>query len=475
MNTIFDRLWDQAMPQSMQPRTRQQARDLATGLLNCSGKRTITGLLCGSGRQFTDWSAAYRLFSQQRLDPQRLLDVSLQQTIGLLPDDGLIVAHLDDTLLRKTGRNIPGAKWRRDPLGPPFHVNFMWGQRFVQASIACPESQGACRARAIPVGFTHAPTPAKPRSCASSDQWDDYRSLLAESKVTCVGRQELARLRERADQAGGADRRLLVSVDGSYTNSEVVKHLPDRTTLIGRIRKDARLYRPAGGQPPTGRRRVYGDQLPTPEQLRRDPSIHWQTLTGFAAGRKHEFDVKVISAVKWRAGGGQQTFQLIIIRPLGYRLSKTSKILYRQPAYLICNDPQLPVQTLLQAYLWRWEIEVNFREQKTGMGCGQAQVRNPHSAESVPKFIIGVYSLLLVAAEQARRTESTAFLPRPKWYPAKPTDRWTTGDICNRFRAEEYAKSIGWSFSGFAANQFHAQTHKKRVNPAISALINIRN
>ena len=462
------------MPRGMQPKTRQRARDLATGLLNCTGKRTITGMLCGGGRQFSDWSAAYRLFSQQRLDPKRLLDVSLRQTIDMLPDDALIVAHLDDTQLRKTGRNIPGTKWRRDPLSPPFHVNFMWGQRFVQLSVACPQAIGPCRARAIPVTFTHAPTPVKPQASAPAKQWDDYRSLLAESKVTRVGRQDLAQLRARVDQAGGGGRHLLVSMDGSYTNAEVFKHLPERTTIVGRIRKDAKLYRPAGGQPPTGRRRVYGEQLPTPEQLRRDESIPWQSVKGFAAGREHDVDVKIIKSLKWRPAGGQQTLQLIIIRPLGYRLSKISKTLYRQPAYLICNDLEQSIETILQAYLWRWEIEVNFREQKTGMGCGQAQVRNPHSAESVPEFITGVYSLLLTAGELASRTKSSAALPRPKWYPGKPTDRWTTGDICNRFRAEEYAKSIGWSFSGFAAKQCQAKNHKKRVNPAISALINVR-
>jgi len=194
------------MPEAMQPRTRQRARDLATGLLNCGGKRTITGMLCGSGRQFTDWSAAYRLFSQQRLDPQRLLDVSLRQAIEMLPDDGLLIAHLDDTLLRKPGRKIPGTKWRRDPLGPAFNTNFIWGQRFVQFSIACPASQGSCRARAIPVTFTHAPSPVKPKKAASPEQWDDYRSLAVESKVTHVGRAGLAQLRDRVDQADGAGR-----------------------------------------------------------------------------------------------------------------------------------------------------------------------------------------------------------------------------------------------------------------------------
>lgn len=474
MSTIFDRLWDQAMPEAMQPRTRRRARDLATGLLNCGGKRTITGMLCGSGRQFTDWSAAYRLFSQQRVEPQRLLDVSLSQAIDMLPDNGLLIAHLDDTLLRKTGRKIPGTKWRRDPLGPPFQTNLIWGQRFVQFSVACPASEGSCRARAIPVTFTHAPSPVKPKKTAPTEQWDAYRSSVKESKVTRVGREGLSQLRDRADQAGGAGRHMIVSVDGSYTNAEVIKHLPERTTLVGRIRKDAKLYRPPDEQPQTGRRRKYGEQLPTPEQIRRDEAIPWQSVKGFAAGREHTFDLKIVTPVKWRPAGGDQTLQLIIIRPLGYRLSKTSKILYRQPAYLICNDLKHSIETILQAYLWRWEIEVNFREQKTLMGCGQAQVRNERSAEAVPQFITGVYSLLMVAAERLRRQGVVTHLSRAKWYPRKEDGRWTTGDICNRFRAEEYTRYLGCSFSGFVSKELQTRTTKKQANPAISALINIR-
>jgi hypothetical protein len=36
-------------------------------------------------------------------------------------------------------------------------------------------------------------------------------------------------------------RQLLVSGDGSYTNRTVLRQLPERTTFIGRIRKDAKL------------------------------------------------------------------------------------------------------------------------------------------------------------------------------------------------------------------------------------------
>ena len=41
--------------------------------------------------------------------------------------------------------------------------------------------------------------------------------------------------------------------------------------------------------------------------------------------------------------------------------SSRADLNYRKPAYLICYNPHLPPQEILQAYLWRWEIEVNVR------------------------------------------------------------------------------------------------------------------
>lgn len=54
-----------------------------------------------------------------------------------------------------------------------------------------------------------------------------------------------------------------MGADGGYTNSTVLKNLPERTVLIGRIRKDAKLYEAA-----QGRKKVYGKLMPTPEQIR---------------------------------------------------------------------------------------------------------------------------------------------------------------------------------------------------------------
>ncbi len=95
-------------------------------------------------------------------------------------------------------------------------------------------------------------------------------------------------------------------------------------------------------------------------------------------GHTHSFHIKTVTPLRWRAAG-KQNLRLVIIRPLGYRLSKQAPLLYRKPAYLICTAPELPLTQLLQAYLWRWEIEGGFRDQKQLIGIGEAHVRTPQA------------------------------------------------------------------------------------------------
>jgi histidinol-phosphatase (PHP family) len=79
---------------------------------------------------------------------------------SLAPEEPLVMV-MDDTLIRKRGRKVYGASWKRDPLGPPFCTNLVWGQRFLQLSAALPDRQCAGRACTVPVSFTHAPTAKK--------------------------------------------------------------------------------------------------------------------------------------------------------------------------------------------------------------------------------------------------------------------------------------------------------------------------
>ena len=439
------------------------------------GRHTLTGILSASGKQFVDWSAAYRLFSHQRIKVEKLFDVARVHTLQETAAMPIIIAHMDDTIVKKTGRHVPGTSWKRDPLGPPFNTNFIWGQRFVQISMALPQSHLTGQSRAVPVDFYHCPSVKRPGKGAEQTQWDQYQQMRKQINLSKQGSQRICLLREKLDRDDMKQKQLILSVDGSYTNAEVFKNLPERVTLIGRIRKDTKLHTIPDTQPDTGRRRVYGEIIPTPEQIRQSEQYPWQQVKAWAAGKTHDFNVKIVNNLRWRSAGENHDLKLVVIRPLGYRLTKASKILYRQPAYLICTNTELDLQILLQAYLWRWEIEVNFREQKTLLGCGQAQVRVANSAQDVPAFITAIYALLHIANHRSAKIPDQKILPRPKWYTNKNEGRTTTGDLINNLRAQLWAKAVGMSFSGFVNQQMKLKNQRISSNPINYAQFYVRN
>ena len=69
----FNRLFDQTKPAFSQERTFERARTLAMSSVVGLGRRTVSGMLCASAQQFTDWSAAYRIFERERFDVKELL------------------------------------------------------------------------------------------------------------------------------------------------------------------------------------------------------------------------------------------------------------------------------------------------------------------------------------------------------------------------------------------------------------------
>lgn len=406
------------------------------------GRRTITGLLTASGQQFVDWTAAYRLFSRARFDLDILFAVPRRAVVEQLSENQPFVAVMDDTLIHKRGRKIAGTSWHRDPLGPHFCDNFIWAQRFLQISATLPEKLGPSRARAIPIDLLACPSPRKPRKKASESEWVEYRKQKEASRISLKGQQRIAQLRANLDRDGQVRRSLLVSVDGSYTNSTMLRHLPERTTLIGRIRKDAKLYHLPSGE---DRRRFYGEAAPTPELYRQDESLPWLQTQAFLAGQLIGIEYKAISPLRWRASGPLNLL-LVIIRPLAYRLAKKRHLSYRDPIYLICSDPGLSLPDLIQAYLWRWEVEVGFRDQKTLLGSGEAQVRARESIGRVPALIAVAYGLLhLSIAQTAKEQDLAAVLPRPIWQPKAPGQRISTQRAINLLRTELWGRALGLS------------------------------
>ena len=97
------------------------------------------------------------------------------------------------------------------------------------------------------------------------------------------------------------------------------------------------------------------------------------------------------------------------------------------------------MEDLVQAYFWRWDIEVNHRDEKQLIGVGDAQVRSPKSAERVPAFAVACYSILLISAAKAFGIAAAdPVVDRPKWLTgtSRKQVRLSTRQLLRRLRDE---------------------------------------
>ena len=115
MISAFNCLFDQTKPAFAQDRTFERARTLAMSSLVGLGRRTVSGMLCTSAQQFSDWSAAYRLFERQRFDTRIIFAPIRQEVVDRLGHEEPLVVMMDDTMIRKRGRKVYGADWKRAP------------------------------------------------------------------------------------------------------------------------------------------------------------------------------------------------------------------------------------------------------------------------------------------------------------------------------------------------------------------------
>ena len=418
----------------------RRSREHLLAQLVSPGRHTLTSLITTRGRQFEDWSADYSLYAQQRIHPSAIFRQVRNEIEAINSTRQPLVLALDDTILRKTGKHIPNAAYRKDPLSPAFHINLVWAQRMIQLSAAVPAANGDVRM--IPVCFQDASTPRKPRRNAPKEQWDAYREIMKQTNLNRRALQAVNDLQQDRGAKGKAVAPLHLLVDGSYTNRKMLRHLPAQTTLIGRIRKDANLNYVPQRQSEHGRKRIYGVQAPSPAQLRADENVPWQIVRANLAGKVREFRVKTMAPLRWRAAGNRN-LRLVVIAPTPYLNRLGSRRSYRQPAYLICTDPTLPLETVVQEYIWRWDIEVNHRDEKTLLGVGQAQVRNPCSVASVPAAAVAAYAMLHVAAIKAYGWNGKpGVIPEPLWRDPTKKRRASTLDLINELRRELWSSAI---------------------------------
>jgi hypothetical protein len=401
--------WRDVFPQG---RTYRRAVRQALGSLCCVGRRCLSRIIWAVGRQARSWSAEYFLHSRCQWDAQAPFQAILDRALPLCRGP-LVGVAVDDTRLHKTGRCIEQAAFYRDPLSPPFHVNLVRAIRFLQASLLVPfHTQAPVSTRALPIRFEDVPRVKKPSRTADATTMAAYKAAV---KVKNLSQHFVAMaqgLRDALDAAGGAVKLLVLAVDGSFCNRTCFRTVPERTELIGRIRKDAKLCRPAAA----GARRVYDVERFTPEDVRHDEGQPWRMTKVCYGGKRRKIRYKEVGSLLWPGGARRRLLRLFVVAPTPYRKRKSAKFYYRQPAYLLTTDLKDGARGLLQIYFDRWQIEVNHREEKDTLGIGQAQLWNADAVPKQPALSVAAYSALLLASLLTfGAARGSAYAALPKW------------------------------------------------------------
>jgi len=346
-----------------------------------AGARAMTSTALESCGPFPKhFGTYYRFFSRAVWNPDRLGDALLQVVLPFAPE-GPLVAAIDDTIARKSGKRIWGANIHHDPLG--FMPNALcFGHNWVVLAILIR-------------------VPLLERSVAVPLYWRLYRSKKGRTGTSRHGREkkttgtttasnhrtrpELAvEMLQRLRQAVPIERPIEVVGDSAYGGKSITRHLPEGVVALSRLPMDAALYalppeRPAGCN---GRPRVKGNRLPTPEQMANE-SHGWKTATVHLYGKKVRVVYKSIVAL-WYNSAGKHPLRIVVVRdPKGRR---------RDDAFF-STDANASPQAILETYALRWSLEVAFRDSKQTLGFERSQARTAHAVQRTGPFAFVSYTL----------------------------------------------------------------------------------
>lgn len=409
-----------------QRRTGELLLTLCVGLLQAVGRHTLTQVLQSLGRGEQDWSAAYRLFSQARLDLVAGRRALLTRLLPLMPAEQPFVVVLDGTQLPRTSRRFVGVGWLKAPRSPAWRPGIHPAQRWVGLSALLPRSEQG-ESRAVPLVFTPAPSP-------TATPWPEHPPC----REWEAGRDALHQMRAELDAAARTAQPILAVGDGTFGGAPLRNALPESVLLLTRCAKNRALFAlPAPAAPGRkGRKRVYGERLPTPHTYWQE-RVGWQTVAVVVRGRTIPLRARVVGPCLIKPAPTRPLF-LLAVRGIAQR--RRGRLVQRDPTFWLVSAVQaadgtwelpLPVAELL-AWAWqRWEVEVLHRELKAGFGLGEQQAWTPVAAVLVIQWVVWVYACLVLAGYLTWGWEHRGGGPR--WWRGR---RWTARTVAQQVRRE---------------------------------------
>jgi hypothetical protein len=322
-----------------------------------------------------------------------------------------LVAAVDDTLARKSGRHIWGAAMHHDPLRStqkrPF---FAFGHNWVVFSLHVSFAFAPHKVWALPILVRLYRKRKHPKLAPGRSGKLERKQIGQATDKQYRTRPQLAleMIQIVAEWAG--PRKLRVLGDSEYAGGSISRHLPHNAELISRMTMKAALFDPPPA-PTTGRgrRRKKGQRLPNPLQMAQDRRRPWSKTTVQIYGRKVKVWYYSIEAL-WYSSAGQKLLRIVVVRdPKGRR---------RDDCFFSTDLTLTPPQ-ILETFALRWPLEVCFRDVKQFLGFEDPQNRVSQATQRTAPLVFYIYDLVLLWYAQAgHRLTAHSVLPR-LWYKQK--------------------------------------------------------
>src|SRR5947207_4456864 len=373
---------------------------LVCGMLAQAGRRTVTGMLVGSGLSPL-WShhRAHRFFSRARWSPGKLGVLVAGLVVRLLlPASAEVTVVVDDTLFKRTGRRVWAAGWFHDGSAKgPKPVGF--GNNWVVAGIAV-----RLRMLGRPVCLPVAARLVRKNTVSASRLWLARQIVLALAEAL-------------------PGRRIHVVADAAYAGKEL-RGMPEQVTWTTRLRKEAALYDvapPRTGRP--GAPRKKGKRLPKLAALAGTATFTPATVRRYGKiGTVHVATVRCL----WYSVFGSQHVTVVLLREdaagTGYDLA------------LVTTDLTATAAQVVERYAARWCIEVAIEDAKQLVGVGQAHNRKALAVERTVPFGLACQTLAVCwYATAGHQPEDVAeHRTRRPWYTTKTNP--STSDMLAKLR-----------------------------------------
>jgi hypothetical protein len=398
----FRELLEQHAGAFKQRRTYQRMVMLALGLIFALARHTVSQGILALGAGQADWSAWYRLFSRERFKQEDLDCTLLKEAVKEVRADEPFAVVVDGTQTPCSSLTLPGSSWLPSSRSPVYARGLHRARRWLTGAWLPAFNQGF--SRAIPLRFLPAFT-AKAANAAPADKRTEIQAAVL----------FLAWVRHGLDQLGRVSQKIIVLADGAFDTLDMWRTLPQNTTLIVRTAKNRVLHRLPGLQLGKGRKRLYGERAPTPQDVLHERSA-WHSCHITVRGRLRRMRFRLRGALLRRGAPGIPVFLLVIgserwteLPGQPGRRIRRKRYFERPEVFYLINAVQrdgvwqlpVPIQTILEWAWQRWEVEVAHRDMKAGFGVGQTQCWHARSAVASVQWTVWLYSVMLLSAYRA--------------------------------------------------------------------------